>query len=117
MATSSVTRPIAYNASQIEIEGTTNVGYLCIGVDPLDYSSAPGGLNWVMGADEDMTTIIARPDHSELRPRFWKAYSFLDLANYVNRLESGAGDFTDEATAKAWLNGAGYWTSYGEPTP
>lgn len=32
-------RPFSYNPEQAIIEGTTNVGTICIGVSALDYSS------------------------------------------------------------------------------
>lgn len=42
----STTRPFAYNPLQLSISGTTQFGYIAIGVGPLDYSLSPGGLEW-----------------------------------------------------------------------
>ena len=56
MATS---RPFAYNAGS-PIIGTDQVGDLAIGVDSLDYTLSPGGVDWWIGPDEDLGYTICR---------------------------------------------------------
>jgi hypothetical protein len=116
------TRPFAYNPSQSPISGTTQFGDIAIGVDPLDYSLSPGGLEWWNGPDEDLGYVIAIPVPSDTQPTnipgvsasigFFRTgnltdESFIEMANYI------AGQtFINVTDAKTYLDSNGYWTSW-----
>ena len=107
-------RPFAFNTGST-ISGSTQLGDLGIGVDPLPWCNHIGGVTWYMGADEELGYIIARPNPSLYRPRFLRAafteQGFLDLCNYVSRTQSGP-VFTNTLDAKNWIDSEGYWTTY-----
>jgi hypothetical protein len=121
------TRPFAYNPSQVQISGTTQLGDLAIGVDSIDYSENPGGVQWWNGPDEELGYVIALPVPNNSQPTdipgvgasvgFFRSGelnegSFIGIANYV----SGQ-SFVDSDSAKTWLNNNGYWTSWVNLTP
>ena len=113
-------RPFSYNPTQAIIEGTTNVGTICIGVSALDYSSKPGGLTWWMGPDEDNSYVIAKDVSSQDFPtpvgdvgnvQFWRSSNTDESFRSLVQTISG----TSQATATAasdWLSLNGYWTNW-----
>lgn len=119
------TRPFAYNLGSA-IPGTLQVGDLAIGVDSLDYSSNPGGVQWWMGPDEDLGYVIAHPTPAGNQPNqlsipaylgFWRSdflteESFIGLAEYVSIQHGDPQNFLTGPAAKIWLNNNGYWTSF-----
>ena len=113
-------RQFAYNPTQSVITGTTNVGTLCIGDSPLDYSSNPGGLTWWMGPEEDSLFVIAKDVSSENFPtpfgdignvQFWSCtnnnLSFIELVSIISGLTQ-----TNVNDCLSWLSTNGYWSSY-----
>jgi len=60
-------RPFAYNTGS-PIPGTLQIGDLAIGVDPQDYSTNPGGVQWWNGPDEDLGYVIAHPTPAGNQP-------------------------------------------------
>jgi hypothetical protein len=119
MATS---RPFAYNAGS-PITGTDQVGDLAIGVDSLDYTLSPGGVDWWIGPDEDLGYTICRTDigNSHTTPVYLVNASigfnrstdktegtFVQLVNQEFSQSFSTGD-----QCKTWLNNNGYWTSWG----
>jgi len=113
-------RPFAYNPTQATIEGTTNVGTLCVGVSALDYSSNPGGLTWWMGPDEDNSYVVCKDVSTQNFPtpvgdvgsvQFWRSTNTDEAFRSLVQTISG----TSAATASAasdWLLLNGYWTNY-----
>ena len=113
-------RPFSYNPTQAIIEGTTNVGTICIGVSALDYSSNPGGLTWWMGPDEDNSYVIAKDVSAQNFPtpvgdvgnvQFWRSSNTDESFRSLVQTISG----TSQATATAasdWLSSNGYWTNW-----
>lgn len=120
-------RPFAYNTGNT-ISGTEQLGDLAIGVDPLDYSEQPGGVQWWSGPDEDLGYVITLPVPNGSQPNDLgiPAYvgfemselkteqSFVDLVNQLF-----AQSFTTGNECKTYLNNNGYWTSWisVSPTP
>jgi hypothetical protein len=119
MATS---RPFAYNAGS-PITGTDQVGDLAIGVDSLDYTLSPGGVDWWIGPDEDLGYTICRTDigNSHTTPVYLVNASigfnrstdktegtFVQLVN-----QEFSQSFSTGNQCKTWLNNNGYWTSWG----
>lgn len=123
-------RPFAYNTGS-PIPGTLQIGDLAIGVDPLDYSTNPGGVQWWNGPDEDLGYVIAHPTPAGNQPNplgipaylgFWRSEfltetSFIGIAQYVSNQHGSPQTFTTGSSAKTWLNANGYWTSYDEIQP
>jgi hypothetical protein len=123
-------RPFAYNTGS-PIPGTLQIGDLAIGVDPLDYSTNPGGVQWWNGPDEDLGYVIAHPTPAGDQPNplgipaylgFWRSEfltetSFIGIAQYVSNQHGSPQTFTTGSSAKTWLNDNGYWTSYDEIQP
>ena len=113
-------RPFSYNPEQAIIEGTTNVGTICIGVSALDYSSNPGGLTWWMGPDEDNSYVIAKDVSAQNFPtpvgdvgnvQFWRSSNTDESFRSLVQTISG----TSQATASAasdWLASNNYWTNW-----
>ena len=117
------TRPFAYNPTQATIEGTTNVGTICIGVSALDYSSKPGGLTWWMGPDEDNSYVIAKdvstqnfstPVGDVGNVQFWRCENNDSAFIGLVRLISGITPASATA-ANDWLSLNGYWTNWVQP--
>jgi len=116
-------RPFAYNPTQATIEGTTNVGTLCVGVSALDYSSNPGGLTWWMGPDEDNSYVVCKDVSTQNFPtpvgdvgsvQFWRSTNTDEAFRSLVQTLSG----TSAATASAasdWLSSNGYWTNWVQP--
>jgi hypothetical protein len=120
-------RPFAYNTGNT-ISGTEQLGDLAIGVDPLDYSEQPGGVQWWSGPDEDLGYVITLPVPNGSQPNDLgiPAYvgfemselkteqSFVDLVNQLF-----VQSFTTGNECKTYLNNNGYWTSWisVSPTP
>ncbi len=123
-------RPFAYNTGS-PIPGTLQIGDLAIGVDPQDYSTNPGGVQWWNGPDEDLGYVIAHPTPAGDQPNplgipaylgFWRSEfltetSFIGIAQYVSNQHGSPQTFTTGSSAKTWLNDNGYWTSYDEIQP
>jgi hypothetical protein len=123
-------RPFAYNTGS-PIPGTLQIGDLAIGVDPQDYSTNPGGVQWWNGPDEDLGYVIAHPTPAGNQPNplgipaylgFWRSeflteVSFIGLAEYVSNQHGDPQTFLTGSSAKTWLNNNGYWTSYDEIQP
>ena len=113
-------RQFAYNPTKSSISGTTNIGTLCVGNSPLDYSSNPGGLTWWMGPEETTKFIITKdfPAGNRKTPLgnvgtvFFKKCdknesAFINLVNHISgTTQANAND------ALYWLSANGYWTSY-----
>ena len=117
------TRPFSYNPEQAIIEGTTNVGTICIGVSALDYSSKPGGLTWWMGPDEDNSYVIAKDVSAQNFPtpvgdvgnvQFWRCENNDSAFIGLVRLISGITPASATA-ANDWLSLNGYWTNWVQP--
>ena len=62
-------RPFAINLDA-PINGTTQVGNIAIGTNPLNYANL-GGATWYMGPDEDLGYIIAAQNGAS--PTFWRS--------------------------------------------
>lgn len=111
------TRP--FSRSTVDIAGTTRIGSLVVGRDPLDYSSKPGGVTWWMGPEEYPRWIIAKdvaaanfptPVGNSGNVQFWGVSEEVSFKGFV---EGTVGQtFADVATAKSWLNSNGYWTNF-----
>lgn len=115
------TRPFAYNAASSIIEGTTNVGTICIGVSALDYSSNPGGLRWWMGPDEEDYYVICKDVPAENFPtqldppnvggvQFWRSTNADEEFRGLVQTISGTPQ-ASAAEANIWLIYNGYWSS------
>ena len=115
-------RPFSYNPEQAIIEGTTNVGTICIGVSALDYSSNPGGLTWWMGPDEDNSYVIAKDVSAQNFPtpvgdvgnvQFWRCENNDSAFIGLVRLISGLTPVSATASAASdWLASNNYWTNW-----
>ena len=118
-------RPFSYNPEQAIIEGTTNVGTICIGVSALDYSSNPGGLTWWMGPDEDNSYVIAKDVSAQNFPtpvgdvgnvQFWRCENNDSAFIGLVRLISGLTPVSATASAASdWLASNNYWTNWVQP--
>lgn len=112
-----INRPFAYNPSRTPISGTTQIGDIAIGVDALDYSTNPGGVQWWNGPDEELGYVIAQtfsggtyhtPNGNIGTMHFKRSTdlttdSYLDL---VNNLSNGA--VTGLTDIQTWLDTNGY---------
>jgi hypothetical protein len=119
----STSRPFAYNPTQIQISGTTQVGDLSIGYPDVSWSSDVGGLRWWEGPDEDLGYVICHTTPAGNQPNpvnipaylgFWRSgqkteQSFIDISNWVS---TGVPTFTSGNEASLWLTTNGYWNSY-----
>ena len=130
----STTRPFAYNIGS-PITGTTQLGDLAIGVDNINYSQQPGGVQWWNGPDEELGYIITHTTPSGTQPNpvgipaylgFWRSKvktegSFIVIAQWVSAKHGDPQIFATGLDASTWLNNNGYWTSYNQviltPTP
>lgn len=124
------TRPFARNTGGA-ISGTDQFGDIAVGVDPLDYSSQPGGVIWWMGPDEDIEGyVIAKDIPSENGPTpvgnigtmtFWRSAALTDESFLIMAEEATGQDFADASAAYTWLFANGYWTNFvasgGDVTP
>lgn len=120
-------RPFAFNTGTT-IPGTIQIGNLAVGVDNVDYSEQPGGVQWWNGPDEELGYVIAHETPSGAQPNplsipayvgFWRSGelttpSFVTLAQWVSAKDNDPQTFTGGTEAKTWLNNNGYWTSYSE---
>jgi hypothetical protein len=120
-------RPFAYNSGST-ISGTIQVGNLAIGVDPMDYSQNPGGVQWWNGPDESLGYVIAHPVSTFTQPNplgipagvgFWRSAnftdeSFINLANNIPPTKDVI-QFSSATQASIWLTNNGYWNSYVAP--
>lgn len=117
-------RPFAFNTGTT-IPGTIQIGNLAVGVDDVDYSEQPGGVQWWNGPDEELGYIIAHETPSGTQPNplsipayvgFWRSElndeSFISLSQYVSSVHGTPQTFLSGDDAKTWLNINGYWTSY-----
>ena len=119
-------RPFAYNIGA-PITGTDQVGGLAVGTPTAGFAST--GLPWWNGPDEDLGYVIAQSVPGNTQPvpvgtgatgasiGFFRSSaltdpSFISLSNTIAG-PSGGGPFASGSAAKTWLNGNGYWTSYG----
>jgi len=117
-------RPFAYNTGA-GITGTDQVGDLAVGTPTSGFAST--GLPWWNGPDEDLGYVIAQSVPGNTQPTpvsgvsasvgFFRSSaltdpSFISLSNTIAG-PSGGGPFASGSAAKTWLNGNGYWTSYG----
>ena len=103
-------RPFAINLGA-PINGTTQVGNIAIGTNPLNYANL-GGATWYMGPDEDLGYIIAAQNGAA--PTFWRSKlnteaSFIQIVNLLPARQ-GLTAFTDSFAAQAWLTANGYAT-------
>lgn len=123
-------RPFAYNpqigSPIVVIPGTTQVGDLAIGVDPLLYSANPGEVTWWAGPDEELGYVICAPVSTEDHPtpvgpvgsvRFWRTKALTDeafilLANYISSKVGFGVEFTTTTEVLDKLEEVGYWTSF-----
>jgi len=121
----STSRPFAYNTGST-ISGTEQIGSLAIGVDALDYSEQPGGVQWWNGPDEDLGYVIALPNTSGTQPNDLgiPAYVGFEMSelkteesfvSLVNQLFNQS--FTTGNECKTYLNNNGFWTSWVNLTP
>lgn len=121
----SVTRPFAYNTG-ITISGTEQVGDLAIGIDDIEYSTNPGGVQWWMGPDEDLGYVITFPVSGGTQPNPLGIPAYVSFkrsetktegsfVSFVNSLFSQT--FTTGSECKIYLNNNGYWTSWIDVTP
>jgi hypothetical protein len=120
-------RPFAFNTGTT-IPGTIQIGNLAVGVDNIDYSEQPGGVQWWNGPDEELGYVIAHETLSGTQPNplsipaylgFWRSEelttpSFVTLSQWVSSKDNDPQTFTGGTEAKTWLNNNGYWTSYSE---
>ena len=103
-------RPFAINLGA-PIDGTTQVGNIAIGTNPLNYANL-GGATWYMGPDEDLGYIIAAQNGAD--PTFWRSTlkteaSFIQIVNLLPARQ-GLTAFTNSFAAQAWLTANGYAT-------
>jgi len=114
------TRPFSYNPPpSTPIEGTINIGTLCIGVSPLEYSANTGGLTWWMGPDEDNSYVIAKDVSAGNFPtqlgnignvQFWRSTNTDEAFTNLVSLISGTTQLS-ASEASDWLSLNGYWTN------
>ena len=116
-----MTRPFAYNPSNIPISGASQMGDLAVGVINQEYSLDPGLVKWWMGPDETTGYIICAPVSTGDYPtpignigtvHFWRSESltddsFLTLVSYLSN-----GVVTTINDIQNWLNINGYWSSW-----
>jgi hypothetical protein len=103
-------RPFAINLGE-PINGTTQVGNIAIGTNPLNYANL-GGATWYMGPDEDLGYIIAAQNGAD--PTFWRSTltteaSFIQIVNLLPARQ-GLTAFTNSFAAQSWLTANGYAT-------
>ena len=118
MATS---KSFAYNTGS-PIAGTDQVGDLAISVDPQDYTTSPGGVQWWQGPDQDLGYVIAysQPDGLHPTPIFGTTASVgfnratsLTEAAFINVANSVSGQvFISGNAASTWLTDNGYWNNW-----
>jgi hypothetical protein len=118
------TRSFAYN-SGAPIPGTTQVGSIAAGNQPISYDN---GLGWWNGPDENLGYVICYAQTTGSRTAgngtfnvsaptigFWRTPDLTD-ESFVSTCNLLFGqNFIDALTAKDWLTSNGYWTSYTTP--
>lgn len=117
-----IARPFAQNLGPL-IPGTEQIGNLAIGY-PLDGFGSTD-LKWWNGPDEELGYIIAHENpHGQPGADGTVAYveffisSELSDESFVSLSETISDQFfADGASAKAWLNSNGYWTSWEDSSP
>lgn len=113
------TRPFSYNPSQSIIQGTTNLGTICIGVSDLEYADRPGGITWWMGPDEDNSYVVCKEVPTQDFPtplgnvgnvQFWRCANndseFTNLVSIISGISQASA-----SAASDWLSSNGYWTN------
>ena len=115
-------RPFAYNTGA-GITGTDQVGDLAVGTPTSGFAST--GLPWWNGPDEDLGYVIAQSVPGNTQPTpvsgvsasvgFFRSSALTDpsFISIANAVAGPSGPFASGSAAKTWLNGNGYWTSYG----
>ena len=115
-------RPFAYNTGA-GITGTDRVGDLAVGTPTSGFAST--GLPWWNGPDEDLGYVIAQSVPGNTQPTpvsgvsasvgFFRSSALTDpsFISIANAVAGPSGPFASGSAAKTWLNGNGYWTSYG----
>jgi len=73
----STSKSFAYNTGS-PIAGTDQVGDLAISVDPLDYTTSPGGVQWWQGPDQELGYVIAHTVPNNTQPTPASSYLYLD---------------------------------------
>ena len=115
MATS---RPFAYNTGD-PIDGTEQFGNISVGYPTNGFEST--GLKWWNGPDEDLGYVIAVEDPSGSHVGADSETAYLGFGRSQNKTESSFKEmvnsnfgqsFLNGLSAKTWLNGNGYWTSF-----
>ena len=118
------TRSFAYN-SGAPIPGTTQVGSIAAGNQPISYDN---GLGWWNGPDENLGYVICYAQTTGSRTAgdgtfnvyaptigFWRTPDLTDESFLATcNLLFGQG-FVEPLAAKDWLTSNGYWTSYTTP--
>jgi len=114
-------RPFAFNVDRINVSGTYNIGDLCVVDSSISTSDSPGNLTFWNGPDEELGYCIGKSVSTLNQPTplgnignvgFWRTNgfsdsSFLNLVNTITRQ-----NFVNTASACAYLDSNGYWTSY-----
>jgi hypothetical protein len=117
----STSRPFAYNTGNT-ISGTEQLGDLAIGIDSLDYSEQPGGVQWWNGPDEDLGYIICVPVSGGTQPNPLGIPAYVGFKRSVAKTEQSFvslvnqlfnQSFVTGEDCKTYLNNNGYWTSFG----
>lgn len=117
----STSRPFAYNTGNT-ISGTEQLGDLAIGIDSLDYSEQPGGVQWWNGPDEDLGYIICVPVSGGTQPNPLGIPAYVGFKRSVTKTEQSFvslvnqlfnQSFVTGEDCKTYLNNNGYWTSFG----
>jgi hypothetical protein len=116
-----VSRPFSYNPEQSIIDGTYNIGTMCVGVDQLIYYNSPGGLTWWGGPNENQGYCIGTvvPEQNQSTPlgdignvKFWRTSIFTD-SSFLKLVEEATGlIFENTMDAIFYLDDNNYWTSY-----
>jgi len=116
-----IARPFAFNVDRINVSGTYNIGDLCVVDSSISTSDSPGNLTFWNGPDEELGYCIGKSVSTLNQPTplgnignvgFWRTNgfsdsSFLNLVNAITRQ-----NFVNTASACAYLDSNGYWTSY-----
>ena len=118
------TRSFAYN-SGAPISGTTQVGDIAAGNQPISYDN---GLGWWEGPDENLGYVICYAQTTGSRTAgngtfnvyaptigFWRTPDLTDQSFLATCNLLFGQNFTDTLSAKDWLTSNGYWTSYTTP--
>lgn len=114
-------RPFAFNVDRINVSGTYNIGNLCVVNSPINVSDSPGNLTFWNGPDEELGYCIGKSVSTLNQPTplgnignvgFWRTNGFSD-SSFLNLVNAITGqNFVNTASACAYLDSNGYWTSY-----